>query len=255
MPNLRGVALSFRQRGILGLFSHGASVLFGDPRLYRAASTVDMRLARMDFNSNIESAISKACPDQEEALIRNYISEAEAAINENLSNLRDNLIHPTSWDSGKLLQIFLYVTIRILKPAIVVETGTANGRSASAITSALSANDFGHLYSYDVLKTGAPYIQGKNRKFVSLVTLNGKPESLKKHIESIPRIPGYRMFLHDSDHSYPNQMSDYETARKHGFDFLVSDDVDASLAFCDFAQDKGSVLLDGSKIIGLCSLK
>ena len=255
MPNRRGISLSFQKQGILGLFSHVASILFGDPRLNRSASTVDMRLAQLTFVQNVEGLIRQACHVGDDSLIRNYINEAEAALNENERNLNTPLVHPTNWDSGKSLQILMYVSIRILKPDIVIETGTANGRSAAAIASALSANKFGKLYSYDVLKTTAPYIQEKNRRHVSLVTLDGKPESLRKHIAALPRVSGVQIFLHDSDHSYPNQMSDYQTAKELGFDLLVSDDVDASLAFCDFSRKEGSVMLDGSKIIGLQMLQ
>lgn len=74
---------------------------------------------------------------------------------------------------------------------------------------------------------------------------------MRKHIASLPRGSGLQIFLHDSDHSYPNQMSDYETAKELGFNLLVSDDVDASLAFCDFSGKEGSIMLDGSKIIGV----
>lgn len=161
MPNRRGISLSIQKRGIPGLLSHVASFFFGDPRFNRSASTVDMRLAQLTFVHNVEGLIRQACHIGDDSLIRNYINEAEAAINENERNLNKPLVHPTNWDSGKSLQILMYVCIRILKPNIVIETGTANGRSAAAIASALSANKFGHLWSYDVLNTSAPYIHEK----------------------------------------------------------------------------------------------
>jgi len=44
----------------------------------------------------------------------------------------------------------LYYLIRVIKPAIVVETGVASGISSLFILQALNDNDYGHLYSIDL---------------------------------------------------------------------------------------------------------
>ncbi|MEM4483260.1 MAG: hypothetical protein QXS19_05035 [Candidatus Methanomethylicia archaeon] len=44
----------------------------------------------------------------------------------------------------------LYCLIRLIRPAIVVETGVASGIFSLSILQALNCNDYGHLYSIDL---------------------------------------------------------------------------------------------------------
>lgn len=44
--------------------------------------------------------------------------------------------------------------------------------------------------------------------------------------------------------------SDYRLAKEIGFDYILSDDIDTSLAFCDFAGRAGHVFYDAPKFIG-----
>ena len=64
------------------------------------------------------------------------------------------------------------------------------------------------------------------------------------------------IFLHDSDHRYGPQLSEYTTAwralRPGGI--LMSDDIDWSYAFIDFANDHDDatiMMLDTRKVVGL----
>ena len=45
---------------------------------------------------------------------------------------------------------FLEAVVWLMKPAVVVETGTSTGSSAAAIARGLQANRHGHLYSYEL---------------------------------------------------------------------------------------------------------
>lgn len=48
-------------------------------------------------------------------------------------------------------QEFLYGLVRLLKPAVVVETGCYHGEASLVIASALRMNGHGHLYTCDIL--------------------------------------------------------------------------------------------------------
>jgi hypothetical protein len=132
----------------------------------------------------------------------------------------------------------------------VVETGTANGASANSIAGALEANNFGKLFTFDVEISGAPLVSKELRKRIEFVQTDGTDSFLHKHMASRMPRNGTSLFLHDADHSYLGQMQDYFVAKDLGFNFIFSDDIDTSLAFCDFAGSAGKVFFDAPKFIG-----
>jgi hypothetical protein len=80
------------------------------------------------------------------------------------------------------------------------------------------------------------------------------PSELEKYIRD-KKISGVNsILLHDADHSYLGQISDFETALKENFNYLVSDDVDTSLAFCDLFGELGKIYFDAPKLIGAVNL-
>jgi len=236
-----------RESGFRGFLGHISSVIFGDPKFNRPASSIDMRNAGLNFLPSLEGMIIQLCPNIPLNEIKTTILEADESIRIQDASLQK---FPKQWDSGRQLKLLLYVLVRLNKPNVVVETGTANGSSAAAICAALSKNGTGHLWSFDVLESSAPQVQNSHRNFLTLMRVNGKSDTLKREVARLKTTSGFSIFLHDSDHSYPNQISDYQTAKNLGFNLLISDDVDASLAFTNFARENGIVLLDGSKFIG-----
>lgn len=84
--------------------------------------------------------------------------------------------------------------------------------------------------------------------------MDGSKESIISELLNISEVGPNALFLHDGDHSYFGQMADYEIAELLNFQFLVSDDIDASLAFVDFVKGDAIALLDTTKIIGACNL-
>jgi hypothetical protein len=162
---------------------------------------------------------------------------------------------PKRWNSGTNLRLLVSTLVLLTKPDYVVETGTANGSSADAICRALTHNGKGMLYSFDRVASPASLVAGKFRERLNLIQIDGSPESLTDAISAIENRVGFGIFLHDSDHSYLGQRSDYEIALKHKFDILVSDDIDASLAFVHFAKNLGMALLDSPKVIGIMDLR
>lgn len=161
---------------------------------------------------------------------------------------------PVDWDAGEGLSIFLYVSVRILRPPLVVETGTANGTSSAAISAALHANDFGKLETFDVYEFNLEYVPDYLRNRITSHVLNkrGGLESWLTENEEI--ISGESIFFHDSNHSFEHQSWEYEIAKNRGFGYMISDDVDDSFAFIKIQRLQKIAFIDGHKIVGFCKL-
>ena len=149
----------------------------------------------------------------------------------------------------------LYVMVRILNPATVVETGVAAGVSSAFILKALHDNNRGTLYSIDfprydqeyipngVLLKVSPLPPGKGPGFVIpqdikerwVLKIGKSKDILPIFLNEINKVD---IFFHDSQHSYENMMFEYATVwdylPKGGL--LLSHDLDWNTAFKDFAQ-------------------
>jgi len=134
-----------------------------------------------------------------------------------------------------------------------VETGVASGMSSTFILKALSDNMKGFLYSIDL----PPKIYYEDFDYVHLP--EGKesgwaiPYELKekwnlilgKSSDALPillrKVGMIDIFLHDSEHSYSNMMTEYELVwayLKEG-SLLMADDVARNYAFYDFSLKVG----------------
>ncbi len=250
MAKSSAIPYSFREGGLKGSLTHLASVFLGDAKFNRSASTVDMRRANLQIRTSARGLLAEAFPETSLKKIELMVKEAERKIEELQKTSHRKLTFPDHWDSGWELQKFLYCSIRITKPKIVVETGTANGKSTAAICAALAKNKVGHVWSFDVLESNAPYVSDNHRGYLTLIRTDGRSSTLMDRLNDITSTEGFKIFFHDSDHSFPNQYSDYLIASKKRFDLLISDDIDASLAFCDFAKSLGFAVLDSNKFFG-----
>lgn len=161
---------------------------------------------------------------------------------------------PTEWNAGEGLSIFLYVSVKVLKPALVVETGTANGTSSAAILAALNSNNFGRLETFDIHKFGLKYVPDYLKNRVQSHVLNDRAELEQWMIENKKIISENSIFFHDSNHSFEHQIWEYEKAKMYGFGHLISDDIDDSFAFIKTKSVNKIVAIDGNKMIGFCSL-
>ena len=117
----------------------------------------------------------------------------------------------------------LHAIVRTKQPDVMIETGVADGFSTAVILAAMETNGRGELHSYDIADDVGACVTDRTRWTL--------------HIrEPLPSSP-IDLFLHDSDHSYANQSAEYVAAwsilRPGGL--LLSDDVDWSCAFLDFA--------------------
>lgn len=143
--------------------------------------------------------------------------------------------YPLFYNSNIKTLKLLDLLVKEIKPSIVVETGLANGASTRKILSAFKELNLidSKLYTFDI----DPILETEELKsnpqfnFVLIDPRNG----IEKEMSIIGEID---LFYHDSDHSYDNQMHEYENAWKmlkpNGA--LATDDVQWSNAFIDFCK-------------------
>lgn len=157
----------------------------------------------------------------------------------------------------------VYAYVRKTNPDIIVETGVRDGWSTLYILAALYMNDTGKLYSIDYpireneydsqtedtgsQNEGVPTIpSGTDPGWIVPEELKQQWElSIGKSQEKMPllfnQIEEIDVFIHDSDHSLPCMMFEYEL----GWEWLVpsgiifSDDISWNSAFDDFVESKG----------------
>lgn len=153
-----------------------------------------------------------------------------------------------------------YAVTRKLQPFTVVETGVCNGLSTLSILLALHKNDSGKLYSVDY-----PYRADESleefredtfEKYGGATIPSDKepgwiiPDRLRKRWDltkgkSQRELPGLMaeleevdLFIHDSEHSYPCMMFEYELAYEwlESGGVILSDDINWNEAFSVFVQ-------------------
>jgi len=139
----------------------------------------------------------------------------------------------------------LYALIRALKPAVVVETGVASGRSSAHILRALDRNGSGALHSIDLpnVQEGSVLPIGRSSGWIvpdSLrnrwkLQLGDSRELLPLLLNSLGRVD---VFLHDSDHSYEAMLFEFEQAYPSlaPGGLLLSDDTHLHAAWDDFCK-------------------
>ena len=241
---LIGIVAGFRKIPL-----HLVAEIFGTSKFLRPASTLDMRANGLNFSNTPEVFIANLLPKHELEDIRSLIGAAEVELNNGEdSNARE---FPINWNSGFNLQLILFVIVRMTKPSLYIETGTANGASARSVCRAMSINGFGKCISIDIKESSATLVKNEDRKFLECVRTDGTTKNFLEIVDNGKRLkPGFSIFMHDSDHSFFNQMGEYLAAQNLKFNLLISDDIDASLAFSDFATHSGNALFDERKIIG-----
>ena len=155
-------------------------------------------------------------------------------------------------DASLELGQLCYAVVRLTKPEIVVETGVARGVTSYFILRALEENGSGRLYSID-LPTSA---LGVKEQVGCLVPCSLRSRWNLTFGPSVPEMKKLRskyqkidVFLHDSYHSYSNQLAEYLIAhpwlKKRGI--LISDDV-SNDALIEVSKRYGGNLMVTSQI-------
>jgi predicted O-methyltransferase YrrM len=220
-------------------------------QLKNPEKNVDYQIYELEFSSLFDKVglNSNRCTS-------NLLKEAE------LFQLRrkGNSVLPTDLDGSKELARVCYISVRLLKPLVVVETGVSRGVTSAFILKALDVNGKGTLYSIElphlsrVLENDiGSYVPNYLRHRWKLILGSGQKEiqKLRKKINIID------MFVHDSDHSYANQLLEYRLAwawlSQGGL--IISDDVQTS-AFMDFCNENSEdpVVLKQDKDTGFIGM-
>ena len=159
-----------------------------------------------------------------------------------------------NFDCEEGLAAFLYSYVLANKPAVIVETGVANGITTNILMKALEKTG-GALHSFDIdAKTQNVYRGNGNWNFHHLTKNYGS--ALRSRVQKIGAVD---LWIHDSNHGYSWQAFEYalalETLVEDGV--LVSDDIDSSTAWglaseSEFNSSIG--VFDNRKFIGLANL-
>lgn len=153
-----------------------------------------------------------------------------------------------------------YALVRAVEPGVVVETGVSNGLSTLCLLLALDDNDHGHLYSVDYpLRADESLAEFREETWAeysgSAIPADEDPGwiipdrlrdrwtlSIGKSQRELPRLrtelDSIDLFVHDSEHSAPCMMFEYELAWEWLADegIVLSDDITWNGAFQTFAS-------------------
>ncbi len=153
-----------------------------------------------------------------------------------------------------------YALVRKMRPSTIIETGVCNGVSTFFILKALDENGTGHLHSVDYPYRadesldefrdetferygGAAIPSDKEPGWIIPEGLRGRWDLItgKSQVQLPPLLEEEQdidLFIHDSEHSHPCMMFEYEIAwhKMHKGGVILSDDItwnDAFEVFCD----------------------
>jgi predicted O-methyltransferase YrrM len=149
--------------------------------------------------------------------------------------------------------LVLYAAVRLERPAIVVETGVADGRSTATVLAAMEANQHGRLHSIEVAGDVGALVADRSRWTVHLLSASNPLQQLAESLN------GADIFIHDGDHTVEGQSNDAVAAltclRPGGL--WLSDDIDWSYVFhdrCKQAKLAPALLFDTRKVFGAVRL-
>lgn len=172
--------------------------------------------------------------DEELAEVEERIRTRQAVFT---ANAPINVIHSADFSLARLC----YVTCRMLKPEVVVETGVAYGVTSSFLLEALDANGKGVLHSVDLPPLG-PQVED----YVGVLVHEKLRSRWTLHRGTTRRVlPGLLdtlgevdLFVHDSLHTYRNIRFELDEVRSHLAHraVVLADDVHENQAFQDWVQ-------------------
>ena len=249
MRNFGALRLAISKSGLKAGLAHLAAICLGDPIFFRPPSMHDLRRSDSVLVPDPMAFLRTLFPNESIQVIEDAISFSE----KNLEQFKDDSTgagQPLTWNSGTTLQLILGAVTYILRPKIILETGTANGISTRAMAAAVSKLEPGHIWSVDILENVGGAIPENLKKNISFIHSSGKFNEMKNNLDFRSTELNNSFFLHDADHSYSAQTQDYTLARELGFTYIISDDVDASFAFVHYPMKNKVIMVDGNKVIG-----
>ncbi|MFC1630624.1 class I SAM-dependent methyltransferase [Pseudomonadota bacterium] len=188
-----------------------------------------------------------------------FLDDKLKTLDEKFLTLQEKQVRGHAIVTGRMRALhaeLIYSLIRDRKPSRVIETGVCNGLSSSVILYAMDKNQKGELVSIDLPEFSDPemnddvFWEGKGGAVVPAGEQPGwlVPSQLRYRwfmeigrsqdiLENILREKGpLDIFIHDSEHSYENQLFEftrgYEALKTGGV--LIATDINWSDAFDDF---------------------
>lgn len=170
------------------------------------------------------------------------IEEIARAVSERAASLESEGAFKAIYSGDADFVRALYALCRALRPALVVETGVAYGKTSAYILAALRANGTGRLISIDLPPLGGTEQVKRSLGCLVPSSLHGNWELRRGDARTLlPRVlreagaPG--IFIHDSLHTYRHMLWEFRTAaRDMRGGAIVADDVDLNAAFDDWAS-------------------
>jgi len=221
---------------------------YGKSKIYGYWWRLMLKTQALDDASFLKPIFESKMGENSAIKIQEYLNELNqfTALRQNIvthqkvfqTTFEDLIVNPNTWF------LLLYITIRIKKPEIVIETGCATGTTTAIILYALQQNQHGQLYSIDMRfpddwitrnhLTSGFLVPDDLKSRWSLILRDTKVE-LPRLLAELGKVD---LFLHDSDHDYIYQMWEYLTAWPYipigGI--LASDDIRHNTAFFDFGR-------------------
>jgi predicted O-methyltransferase YrrM len=190
-------------------------------------------------------------------------SDIHALIDEKVGQFRQNVEDDRGVWAGIGLESakLLYAIVLKYEPSVIIETGVCNGVSSLIILSALDQNQAGNLYSIDYpMYADEPLPEFRETAYpeghaFSAIPSDKEPgwiipetlrdrwdlrigKSQRKLPELITEFDEIDLFIHDSEHTHPCMMFEYEIAwewlKKGGI--LLSDDIQRNDSFNVFTD-------------------
>lgn len=225
-----------------------ASSLVTDPKefYHRLSSIVDAKIndkrrpvtqyVAHSLDNDLTQIEQKLGVELKEFLNEATISEVEQQLIQRADEIRPHAPFPLEYNADMTLARLCYAICRAFKPAVMVETGVAYGRSSSFILAAMECNGKGVLHSVDrpPLEAGAAQYVGalipqplRSRWTLHQGTSRRILPPLLKQLGKVD------IFMHDSLHTYRNMAWEYRVAgpyiQRGGL--LISDDIAKNAAF------------------------
>lgn len=147
----------------------------------------------------------------------------------------------TVWNARLELLRMVGTIVKVMQPAVLVETGVALGFTTATMLRAMEENGSGHVYSVDLpalqynpddpVGRAVP-VELRDRWTLEL------GDSRRRLGPLCSRVAPIDIFLHDALHTYSSQLREYRTVWPHlrSGGLLISDDVN-NPAFVEFADE------------------
>ena len=145
------------------------------------------------------------------------------------------------WAADSRFARLCYLSCRLIKPEVIVETGVAYGVSSAFILRAIEENGRGTLHSVDL-----PPLRREYKKFWGIAVPDALRDRWRLHRGSsarvLPRLlektRTVDLFVHDSLHTQKNMRREFDAVWPHlrNGAVLLADDVERNRAFGELQQ-------------------